>query len=567
MSRLFRRNRRISSEILPEDIFLDSSNSFDRHQMEGRIEKAISQKNIAYLGIFFLVVGVLFFGKVFALQIKDGQMYAERSLKNSLRNTFIFADRGLITDRDGDLLAWNTPNENAQDYAIRKYTEAGGFDNLLGYVKYPAKDKSGFYYKYDVSGADGLESHFNTMLAGVNGLNIVETDALGNINSSSTVRLPEEGKKLVLSVDKDIQASLYKNIKQTVETVGFVAGSGIIMDVHTGEVLALTTFPSYSSQVMSDGQDKDAIAAYFQDSRNVFLDRPMVGLYAPGSIVKPFIALGALEEKVIDPYKQIESKGLITIPNPYFPDKPSIFRDWKKHGWTDMREAIAVSSDVYFYAIGGGYEDQKGIGISGIDKYITLFGFGAPVGDSFFSTKNNGTIPTPDWKKEVFNGDPWRLGDTYNSSIGQFGFQVTAVQAVRAVAALANGGTLIDPVIVKKGEEGYQAPQTQKIGGLEEQNVQIVKEGMRMAVTDGTLTLLDFPDIEIAAKSGTAEVGSSKQYINSWSTGYFPYDNPRYAYAIVLEKGPSEYLEGASAALQRFFYDVKDATSTTKYIK
>ncbi len=546
---------------------MDSSNSFDRHQMEGRIEKAISQKNIAILGIFFLLVGVLFLGKVFALQIKDGQMYAERSLKNALRNTFIFADRGLITDRDGDLIAWNSPNEKAEDYAIRKYTEAGGFDNLLGYVKYPAKDNKGFYYKYDVSGADGIESYYNTMLAGVNGLNIVETDALGNIVSSSTVRLAEAGKRLVLSVDKDIQSSLYENIKQTVENAGFVAGSGIIVDVHTGEVLALTSFPSYNSQIMSDGQDKEKISSYFQDSRNLFLKRPIVGLYAPGSIVKPFIALGALEENIISPNKKIESKGLITIPNPYFPDKPSIFRDWKKHGWTDMREAIAVSSDVYFYSIGGGYEDQKGMGIKTIDYYMSLFGFGAPVGESFFSIKNNGTIPTPEWKKQMFNGDPWRLGDTYTSSIGQFGFQVTVVQAVRAVAALVNGGILIDPVIIKKDEQGYIAPQTQKIGELEEKNIQVAREGMRMAVTNGTLILLNFPDIEIAAKSGTAEVGFEKRFINSWSTGYFPYQNPRYAFAIVLEKGPSEYLEGASAALQRFFYDVKDATSTTHYIK
>jgi penicillin-binding protein 2 len=418
-----------------------------------------------------------------------------------------------------------------------------------------------------VSGADGIEAYYNNLLAGKNGLNIVETDALGNINSSSTVRLAEAGKKLMLSVDKDIQASLYENIKKTVEEQGFIAGSGIIMDIQTGEVLALTTFPSYSSQIMSDGVDKEKISSYFQDSRNVFLDRPVSGLYAPGSILKQFIAIGALEENIISPDKKIESKGLITIPNPYFPDQPSIFRDWKKHGWTDMREAIAVSSDVYFYAIGGGYEDQKGMGIDAIDRYVSMFGFGAPVGDSFFSIKNNGTIPTPEWKKATFNGDPWRLGDTYTSSIGQFGFQVTAVQAVRAVASLVNGGKLIDPVIIKKDEEGYQSPRIEKIEGLEEEHIQIAREGMRMAVTEGTLTLLNFPDIEIAAKSGTAEVGSEKKYINSWSTGYFPYRNPRYAFAIVLEKGPSEYIEGASGALQRFFYDVKDATSTTSYIK
>ena len=571
MFKLFRRNRRgrIHHEIAPEEIFLDSSNIplFDQHQMEGRIEKAISERNIAVLGAFLVLVGIFFLGRAYYLQIQNGDYYAHKSANNHLRNTTIFADRGLITDREGTLLAWNVPSDDSASYSLRKYINEGGFGNLLGFIKYPAKDSNGFFYQAELSGRDGIEEYFNDLLAGKNGLQIVETDVQGKVDSASTVRPPEEGKKLVLSIDADVQKYLYENIKQTVQTAGFVGGGGIIMDIKTGEVLAVTTYPEYDGGVMTDGKDAALISSYFQDKRNLFLDRAVSGLYAPGSIMKPFIALGALNDGVVDPNKKIESKGFISIPNPYNPSQPTVFKDWRVNGWTDLRQALSVSSDVYFYAIGGGYQDQKGLGITAIDKYVSLFGFGKPVLNSFFSIKNSGTVPTPEWKSKVFNGDIWRLGDTYHTSIGQFGFQVTPVQAVRAVAAIANGGTLIDPQIIKKGEDGSVPIQPTIITGIDPQNYQIVREGMRLAITGGTLTLLNFPDIQIAAKSGTAEVGSEKKYINSWVTGFFPYQNPRYAFAFIMEKGPAKYTEGASSAAQRFFTAMDTGTTTQSYIK
>jgi penicillin-binding protein 2 len=567
MLKLFRKKK--SFEIAPEDIFLDSSNlpEFNRDQMEGRIEQAITKKNILVLGIFFMLLGSFLGIRTFVLQIKNGEMYAKKSLNNSLRNDVMFADRGLITDRKGTLIAWNIPNETVGDFSWRKYIEVGGFGNLIGFVKYPAKDKSGFYYKMDTTGADGIELFYDRIMAGKNGLKIVETDVHGKIQSESTIRPSEEGNKVVLSIDADVQESLYNTLKQTVDTSGFVGGGGIIMDVHTGEVLALVTYPEFSSNVMTDGKDADTIKGYFSDKRNPFLDRAISGLYAPGSIIKPFFAIAALNEGVISPDKKIESTGSITIPNPYNPDMPSIFRDWKVHGWTDIREAIAVSSDVYFYAIGGGYLDQKGIGISGIDKYSTMFGFGQPVKDSFFSIKNNGVIPSPEWKLKTFSGDPWRLGNTYHTSIGQFGFQVTPVQAVRAIATLVTDGHMVDPQIIKKGEEGYVEPVKNVITGVDPKNYTIAKEGMRMAVTDGTMGALNFPGVEIAGKTGTAEVGSVKDYVHSWSTGYFPYENPHYAFALVLEKGPAKYAEGASASMRRVFEWMLTSTSTAQYLQ
>ena len=114
--------------------------------------------------------------------------------------------------------------------------------------------------------------------------------------------------------------------------------------------------------------------------RKVFLNRDISGLYTPGSIVKPFFALGALNENIIDPNTKILSTGSISIPNPYVPTQKTVFKDWKVNGWVNMMQAIAVSCDVYFYEIGGGYQNQKGLGIANLEKYAELFGFGEKTG-------------------------------------------------------------------------------------------------------------------------------------------------------------------------------------------
>jgi penicillin-binding protein 2 len=172
------------------------------------------------------------------------------------------------------------------------------------------------------------------------------------------------------------------------------------MDIKTGELLALASYPEYNPTTLSLGQDKKTINGYFSDKRKVFLNRAVSGLYTPGSIVKPFIAYGALAEDVISPFKQIFSNGSISIPNPYFPDKKSTFKDHGSFGYVDMERALAVSSDVYFYEIGGGYQDQKALGIVNIDKYARMFGIAEKTGVDLGGEKV-GIIPTPEWKAKT----------------------------------------------------------------------------------------------------------------------------------------------------------------------
>lgn len=545
----FKRNRRKrNSDIDPDEIFIDSKNlpNFDTDQFEGRLEKPIPKTMLGLIYFFILAIGLIFSYKLWSLQVVEGATFRKRSDNNSLNKTVIYADRGLIYDRNNVPLAWNTINPKNDDYSLRVYATSTGLSTILGYLKYPTKDSNGFYYQDKFDPKDGIEKLYDSVLSGKNGTKIIETDAKGNITSESLIEQPEDGQNINLSIDIKLQRELNKSLLDVADMAGYKGGAGIIMDVHTGEILASGNFPEYDSEVMTDGSDNGLISQWIASSNHPFLNRVVDGLYTPGSIMKLFVAMGVLDQGVIDPRKQILSTGSISVPNPFFPDKPSTFLDWKAHGYVDLRRAIAVSSNVYFYEVGGGFKDQKGIGILNIEKYSRLFGFGSTTGINFPGEKN-GTIPDPDWKKINFSGEEWRLGDTYNTAIGQYGFQVSPVQVVKAVAAIANEGTLVVPTFIK----GKPAKISSKID-LNPNFYTIVKEGMRQGVTDGTSAAINFPFIEVASKTGTAQIGVSKDEVNSWVVGFWPYKNPKYAYAVVMERGSKNNQFGAVLVMREF---------------
>lgn len=557
-TRLSRGGFRRGGEIDPDEIFLDSSNvaRFDTSQFEGRVERPISQVAIFAVGGVFVISALIFAGKAFSLQILNGEKYADISKNNRIERSVLFSTRGIIFDRNQTELAWNTPQTNPElasttPFALRKYIELPGFAHLLGFVRYPKADASGNWWREEYSGIAGAERVFNERLAGTNGSSMSETDARGKLVREDIVDPPKDGDDIHLSIDADVQAELTRVLSEHAHTVGFVGGAAAIMDVETGELLALTSFPEYDNQAFVDG-DTEKVEAANVDERKPLLNRAVTGLYTPGSIVKPMFAAAALQEGIISAAKSILSTGSISIPNPYNPDLPSVFRDWKAHGYTDMRRAIAVSSDVYFYAIGGGYQDQLGLGIKRIDEYAKKFGLGSPTG-FVFGGEPDGTIPTPEWKEEVFDGDPWRLGDTYNTAIGQYGFQITPLQAVRFTAALANGGTLVTPQLIASST-------SEKVPvGISDAHLKVAREGMRQAVTDGgTAAALNMGGISLAGKTGTAQTGTRNQFMNSWVVGFWPYEKPKYAFAVVLEKAPAGTNSGAAPAMSRFFYWLRD---------
>lgn len=537
-------------DINPEDIFLDSTNlpGFAEHALEGRIEKPMSRGTFIFFKSVVGIILLLLFLKLTLLSVVQGEKYAQKSESNRLEATLIFANRGAIIDRNGVELATNKVKDDPAGFAGRQYAPIHGLAHIVGYIKYPQKDKAGVYYEREYKPKDGVELVYNNILKGENGLKLRETDVAGRVTSESVVEPPVDGETLQLSIDAKVNEVLHEAIASLAVTSRFLGGAGIIMDVVTGEVIALTSYPEYDQNALTEGLSQKTFNSLLNSSGKPFLNRAVGGLYTPGSIVKPILALGALHEKLIAPNKEIFSSGSITVPNPYDPTKPSIFRDWKAHGYTAMKEALAVSSDTYFYSIGGGYGDQKGLGIGLIDKYLSMFGLTEKTGIPILG-ELSGIIPTPEWKAEKFKGDIWRLGDTYITAIGQYGTQISPVNAARFTAAIANGGKLLKPSLIFGGE----AEPVIKTVEFAPEEWRVVREGMREGVTYGTSLGLNVPYISAAAKTGTAEIGSGKTYVHSWTVGFFPYEHPRYAWAVIMEKGPATNIFGATGVMRQVF--------------
>lgn len=540
-----------------EEIFMDSSNlpSFNQGRMEGKRELPITVYNVGVVAVVFVLIALWFLWKMYSLQITQGAEFRDISENNSLDTTVIIAERGVVYDRNGELLAWNEPDkEGVYSFPVRAYTDRMGLGQLIGYVSYPLKDKKGFYYRTEYIGRNGVESSYNNILSGTNGQQIIETDALGVVIGEHVVDAPMSGDELTLSLDVRLSEAMYNIIATSSIKAGFRSGAAAIMDVHTGEILAMTSFPSYDPEVMADGDDVDLIAEYNTDPQFPFLNKVFAGVYVPGSVVKPFVAYAGLVEGIITEHTRIYSNGALVIPNPYTPSQPSRFADWRAQGDVTARDALAYSSNVFFYLVGGGLPQNAvpqagldypfpGLGIAKLNEHFEFFGFGQKTG-IILANEQTGLVPSPEWKQEVFDED-WRLGNTYHSSIGQFGWQVTPLQMLVAYSALANGGRFFVPQILKDAQPEYVDKE------LDMRALEIVREGMHMTTNAerGTALALGRQAIPVAAKSGTAEIGYGNQFVNSWAAGYFPYEEPKYAFILMMDKAPRSNRLGATTIM------------------
>jgi penicillin-binding protein 2 len=545
---MFRRffKKRYAEHVDPDEVLLDAYNlpAYNRYQLEGRLESPLSQYAPLLIMLTFLLVGGLFIGRLTFLQVVQGAHYSEQSERNGLAHSILFAERGVVRDRNGELLVWNEPVEH-EPYASRGYADYRGLAHVIGYVRLPRRDTSGFFHRTQSEGVTGIELAFDERLRGTNGLALIETDALGRELSRHAMHPTQDGDSLMLTVDARLHDALYELIETRVRESRFESGTSVIMDITTGDIVALVSYPEFDLRVMSHATSTRAIQDLQNDSRKLFVNRAVTGLYTPGSIVKPMFALGALEEGIIAPERQILSTGALVVPNPYTPSQPTIFRDWRAHGLVDMRRAVAVSSNVYFFHIGGGFQQQPGLGITRLEKYARMFGLAEPTGIEL-GNDPAGVIPNPAWKKELFD-DEWRLGDTYNTSIGQYAMQITPLQAARATAAVAARGRLVTPRLVLDSPiEHTRLP-------IADEHFTVIHDGMRQAVTEGTAQALQFPWLSIAAKTGTAEVGVRKELVNSWIIGYFPHDAPKYAFATLMERAPAGTMQGSPYVMHHFF--------------
>ena len=538
----------------PEEIFLDSQNlpDFNTQQFEGQFERPIARRSLIGIGVLLALVMILFSGRLWKLQIAEGETYRKQSENNSLDSEPIFAPRGTILDRNGIKLAWNNATTEERPWGERGYIAADGFAHVLGYVGYPAKDKSGNYWQKVVSGRDGVEKYYNSLLAGTNGSHLIEKDISGVVQDGAIVNQPVAGTNLTLTIDSRLQSKMYSVLSEYSRMHGYRSASAVMMDVTNGEVIVLTNYPEYDPQTISDGANTAAIRGYLNSSATPLLNRAIAGLFTPGSIVKPYVALEALRAGVVTPNTLICSCGSITIPNPYDPSKPSIFRDYNpNNGIVDIRKALAVSSNIFFMEVTGGYRDQKGIGIAALGTALKRFGLTEKTGIDLLGERS-GTVPSPEWKAAKFDGEAWRVGDTYNTSIGQYGVQVTPIEMARSLSAIARMGILVTPHVLKDPQPKNLSEK--KVPDVSEKEYRVVQEGMRQGATIGTGKILATLPFTAASKTGTAQVGANAKFINAWMNAYFPYEQPHYALVIVMEHGPQAGI-GATQRVAKDFLD------------
>lgn len=538
------RPRRRDQEIAPDEIFLDASNvpAFDRARFEGRLEKPLPEGTFFSLTLTLGLLISILIVRAWNLEITNGPAFAAESAHNSLESATLFAPRGVITDRNGVVLADNI--EKGDGSTIRNYP-VPSLGQIIGYVSYPKKDAHGVYYDTRETGLAGLEAEYDSFLAGKNGQILTEKDALGRIRSEGAIVPATEGGTLKLSIDANLEQLLSQSISQVAVSQHFMAGAGVILDVHTGAVRAIVSYPSYDPNVMARGGPAAIINGYNTDPGYPFLDHAVQGVYAPGSIVKPFVASGALTDGVITPSTIIDDPGFLSLPDPYHPGKTFIYKGWKALGLVDVKKAIAWSSDVFFYTVGGGFGSQKGLGIDRLDYWYRQFGLGSTTGIDL-PEEASGLVPSPSWKEKAL-GEPWYLGDTYFTAIGQYSMQVTPLQMARATAALANGGKLFTPTLL-----AGQVPSYAKVP-VDPAALAVVRDGMRSGVTSALARAIDLPYVSVAAKTGTAQTGVHNQYDNAWVEGFFPYENPQYAFSVVLERGPSGAGEQAVNVMHDLF--------------
>ncbi len=441
------------------------------------------------------------------------------------------------------------PGFEIKTNSIREYYSGPSFSQIIGYTsKITAeefKENQEFYSINDYVGRVGVEKSYEEVLRKNPGQLRIERDALENTISEEIISLPESGKSLVLWLDSDLQSKIEEELGKKLKELGTKKAAAIAMDPQTGGILSLVSFPEFDNNLFQKGGDEEALKALLIDSNEPLFNRAISGKYLTGSTIKPLIASAALEENVISSEKKINCQGLITVPHQYDPEIEYNFRDWTSHNWTDLRKAIAESCNVYFYTIGGGYGDQEGLGPTRIKEYLQLFGWTQKTGIDL-PGESKGFVPDKEWKKRVLD-EGWWDGNTYYLSIGQQYLQITPLEVITAFSAIANGGKLMRPQVIQKivdtssGELKVleeKEPQIIRENFISSENLQVVREGMRQAVTgknspQASAVLLNSLPVAVAAKTGTAELGDDRYH--NWITVFAPYENPEIVLTIMIE--------------------------------
>ena len=456
----------------------------------------------------------------------------------------------------------------------RHYPKAESHAHLVGYVS--SIDESEVYsnpfakLNNAKSGKIGVERSLDELLRGILGNKSIEINAVGReIREIQRVE-SKKGESIQLTIDSEIQDFCYSQLEG-------VSGSISVINVNTGEYLALVSSPSYDPNLFSTGLDNKKWSELTSDKFKPLINKTISNNYPPGSTIKPLVAIAALESG-IDPNKKMHCNGKYEIDDKSLESGVKIFHCWKKkgHGNVDMTEAIKVSCDVYFYKI------AREIGINKIAEVCKRFGLGKEVFDIFYE-EVKGVVPNKTWKKEML-GESWMVGETLSAGIGQGYFLTSSAQLSLALAQIVNGGKkLLPSIIVGKDKANskisYDSSIIANLNYLE-----IVKQSLFEATNMAGGTSYGsrvVGDLKMGGKTGTSqvraisakerEVGIIKNKDLPWEKrdhglfiGYGPTENPLYALSIIIEHGGSGSRAAAPLAKKIFEYIFKNKMSINR---
>ncbi len=470
-------------------------------------------------------------------------------------------------DRDAALriagMRAELPGVQVQSIPIRYYPMGPAMAQVLGFTgrinaqEYATLKDRG-YQPDSMLGQSGVEYTDENLLRGVPGTREEEVDVTGRVVRTLGGDPPKPGASIVLSIDSRLQAATTGILQQAMDRSHSNIGVAMVMDVHTGELLALASLPTYDNNVFSGKIDDAKVEALLKDPNRPLLDHAISAVYPPGSVFKQVTATAGLQDGVITPQTRFVSHGVLYVPNQYAPWIRIPFLDTARCD-CNLAEAIAHSSNVYFYHVAGGSPDPAngtdvGVGPNHLAHWARLYGLDEKTGIDL-PGETEGIVPDPQWKlkfteKAFGHPESWYLGDTYNFGIGQSYLLVTPLEMLRVTAAVANGGDILRPTVVHQivDSDGTvirtTTPQVVRHLPVNPANLAAIRAGMRLCVTDPTAYCYSarVNGVEVAGKTGTAQYGvadpkTGKEPEHAWFSAFAPYNNPEVAVLVFLEHG------------------------------
>ena len=461
----------------------------------------------------------------------------------------------------------------------RNYPFKDSLTHILGYVSQANKDDlnsnkiiNDKYVPGLKIGKTGLEKTLENQLIGENDIQRFEVNAYGKKINKIEHKVGAKGQDINLTIDIEVQKFCNQLLEER-------AGSISVMDIFSGEIIAMQSSPSYDPNLFLFGINTEDWQLIKNNPLKPLINKTISGRYSPGSTIKPIVALSALENNVVDPNFTVKCSGKIEMYG-------QVYHCWKDkgHGFVSLNNAMKQSCDTYFYEI------ARRLGVDKLSETAKKFGLGTKVLGDFFENEKSGLVPDTKWKKNNL-GKSWYLGETMITGIGQGYIQTTPMQLCLMTAQIANGGYKINPKIILDNDTRITSNNQFKPLFKNSRNIKIIQEAMFSSTNEvfGTSykSRIDNPKYQFAGKTGTAQVKKIteaereldletsqipyEQRDHALYVAFGPYKNPRYAVSIIIEHGGSGSSTAAPIAKKLFKllidrHEIREQSKQRKYL-